>query len=220
MCALLGGEYKDMEIGQHEKRDHNRGRVRCLDAFMVASIVALFAALGVLAAVCVPPVMELQSKVNTGLQEYKVGTEEPSVPTQRQNFAYLEASSSELGNATFKWEPVYYSNRTTVGSNFLFDNDQHWLQPLRTGSYFIYLNLNLTCTYRCSSGLLSVRVGDILSCQVKLHAKSKQESKNCWTVHRLESEKQLLTQMSVDEGGLKDWKLELYGSNLGVFRVD
>ncbi|XP_077461789.1 uncharacterized protein LOC144077726 [Stigmatopora argus] len=220
MCALLGREYKDMDIERHEKRDHSRGRVRCLDACIVVSIIVLYAVLGAVVALSV--LMKLQSKEN---QVYQFGTEEPQGPTsspayKMQNFAFLEAISSELVNSTIKWEPVNYSGGQTVGSNYHFHPDQHWLRPTRAGSYFIYLNLNLTCTYKCSTGVLSVHVGDMLSCQVELLAESKQESKRCWTVQWLDSEKKLLTQMNVPKEGLENWKLELYGSNLGVFHVD
>ncbi|XP_061625482.1 uncharacterized protein LOC133476302 [Phyllopteryx taeniolatus] len=221
MCALLGP--KDMDIECQEKK--GRERVRCLDVCVVVSILVLFAALTVVAAACVPALMKLSSQVDSPLKPFQFATAElrglsPSPAYQMQNFAFLEAVSSKLGNSTVQWDPVHYSAGESVGSNFQFDSKQHLLRPRRAGTYFIYLNLNLTCTYRCSAGLLSVRVGDKLSCQVHLLAESEQESKRCWTVGWLDTNTRLLTHMSVPKEGLQNWKLELNGSNLGMFLVD
>ncbi|XP_061685842.1 uncharacterized protein LOC133506093 [Syngnathoides biaculeatus] len=221
MCLLLGP--KDMDIECQEKKGRDRGR--CLDACVLVSILVLFAALTAMAVVCVPVLMALRSQVGSVLHPFQFAKEElkglsPSPAYKMQKFAFLEAVSSKLVNSTVEWAPVHYSAGESVGSNFNFDSKQHSLWPKRAGTYFIYLNLNLTCTYRCSTGLLSVNVGHKLSCQVHLLAGSEQASKRCWTVGWLDANTQLLTHMSVAKEGLENWKLELTGSNLGMFLVD
>lgn len=118
-----------------------------------------------------------------------------------------------------QWAPVPYGAGNSVGSNFEFDEDQHSLKLLREGTYFMYIDLNLTCTYNCAPGLLSVRVDNKLTCEVELPADSTHVSKKCWTVSQIDEQK-LLTQMTVPKKGLQNWKLELSGSGLGIFLVD
>ncbi|XP_051941029.1 uncharacterized protein LOC127613814 isoform X1 [Hippocampus zosterae] len=223
MCALLGHRPKDMDIECPEKRSRDRGR--CLDVCMLVSILVLFAALTALAVACIPVLMELRSTVDSRLPPFQSAPEElrglASSPAYKmQNFAFLEAVSSKLINSTVQWDPVHYGTEKSIGSKFHFDSKQHSLWPRHAGIYFIYLNLNLTCTYNCNAGLLSVRVGDALSCQVELRAEPLPQSKNCWTVGWLDGNTRLLTHMSIPKEGLQDWKLELTGSNLGMFLVD
>ncbi|XP_061130981.1 uncharacterized protein LOC133151726 isoform X1 [Syngnathus typhle] len=217
MCALLGQTLKDTDIECQENRRRDRGR--CLDVCMVGSILVLYAALAAMAVVCLPVLM---THGDSKLQPYRSANEEQtqSPPYKMQNFAFLEAISSKLVNSTVQWDSVHYGTGKSVGTTFHFDSKQHSLRPRKAGMYFIYLNLNLTCTYNCNAGLLSVNVGDTLSCQVKLLADTPRQSKKCWTVSWLNGDTSLLTQMSVPEEGLQDWKLELNGSNLGIFLVD
>ncbi|XP_077427314.1 uncharacterized protein LOC144055315 [Vanacampus margaritifer] len=222
MCTLLGQLPKDMDMECQQKR--SRDRVRCLDVCVVTSIIVLLAALTAMAAVCVPVLITLQSEVHR-LKVHSGNKGEGSTPTttayKMQNFALLEAISSRLENSNVQWDSVHYGAGKSVGSNFHFDANQHSLSPRHAGTYFIYLNLNLTCTsYNCSAGLFSVHVGDKLSCQVKLQKESLQESKKCWTVSWLDGKTPLLTYMSVPKEGLQNWKLELVGSNLGMFLVE
>lgn len=119
------------------------------------------------------------------------------------------------------WTQVSYSAGKSVGSNFVFNEEQHSLTPVKAGTYFIYIELNLTCTYTCNKGLLSVRVGDKLTCEVELPdmADTTPVSKKCWMVSQLDGQR-LLTQMTVPKEGLENWRLELSGSRLGMFLVD
>ncbi len=121
--------------------------------------------------------------------------------------------------STMQWAPVSYGAGNSVGSNFMFDPDQNSLQPLRVGTYFIYIDLNLTCTYNCSPGILTVRLDNKLTCEVDLPADSTPVSKKCWTVSQIDGQK-LLAQMIVPKEGLREWKLELTGSGFGMFLVD
>lgn len=119
------------------------------------------------------------------------------------------------------WHVVEHGNGTSKGNLFDFDQDHFSLQPKQTGVYFIYVNLNLTCTHRdsCSSGWLTVQVGDKLTCEVDLGSKAARVSKKCWTVSQVNKQK-LLAQMTVPKTGLSNWKLEQKGSGWGMFLVD
>lgn len=136
----------------------------------------------------------------------------------------LSPSAGELNNSTMQWAPVNFDAQTSVGSNFLFDAAQHSLMAKKTGIYFIYIDLNLTCTYKCNGGLLSVSVGDKLTCKVELPEKadSTPVTRKCWTVSELKgnvTEQRLLSQMTVPEKALKYWRLEQSGSGFGMFLV-
>ncbi|XP_077380848.1 uncharacterized protein LOC144020855 [Festucalex cinctus] len=221
MCALLGQRPNDMDIECQQER--SRDRVRCLDVCVVTSIIALFAALTAVAAVCVPVLITLQSKDLPNVHSGNKGEASTPIPTEykMQNFAYLEADSSRLENSNVQWASVHYGAKKSVGSNFHFDANQRSLLPKHAGNYFMYLDLNLTCTSNnCGAGLLSVRVGDKLTCQVNLQKGSLQESKKCWTVSWLDGKTPLLTHMTVPNEGLQDWKLELIGSNLVLLLLD
>lgn len=117
---------------------------------------------------------------------------------------------------------VEHGNGTSKGNLFDFHPDHCSLQPKQAGVYFIYVSLNLTCTLRggCSSGRLTVRVGDQLTCEVDLPSEGVRLSRKCWTVSQVSRRQKLLAQMTVPKAGLNNWKLELRGSGLGMFLVD
>lgn len=123
-----------------------------------------------------------------------------------------------LSNITLKWSSIPYGAGSTVGSNFIFDEEQHSLRPQNEGMYFIYTQLKFTCTHKCKAGHLSIDVGGKLTCQVEFKAGTAPVSKKCWTVAHLDGEK-LLTYMTASNT-LQDWKLEHDGSELGMFLVD
>lgn len=118
-----------------------------------------------------------------------------------------------------QWVPILHGAGTSVGSNFVFDSKQHSLKPVQNGTYFMYVELNLTCTYKCNAGVLTVKVGNELTCKVELPAGTSPVSRKCWTVAPLNNQG-LLTQMTVPQEGFKDWKLELEGSGFGIFLID
>lgn len=116
---------------------------------------------------------------------------------------------------------VEHGNGTSKGSNFDFNPEHYSLKPKQAGTYFIYVKLNLTCTHRgnCSKGRLTVQVGDKLTCEVDLPSNKTHMTENCWIVSQVNNQK-LLTQMTIPENGLNNWKLELKSSGLGMFLVD
>ncbi|XP_044046890.1 uncharacterized protein LOC122873789 [Siniperca chuatsi] len=220
----MGNQNKEMDVESLQKSGRRRGG--CLDIFFFISIMFLFVAVTAMAAGGVIVVMELRSKLESSPPSFEFETSKltgdtPYPAYKMQNFVYLEASSSELKTSTMHWAPVHYANGMSVGSNFLFDSEQNSLKPKRVGTYFIYINLNLTCTYNCSAGLLSVSVDDKLTCEVELPdvVDSTPVSRKCWTVSWINGER-LLTQMTVPEAGLQNWKLELSSSRFGMFLVD
>ncbi|XP_068583274.1 uncharacterized protein [Cebidichthys violaceus] len=220
-CRLMGHQDKEMDVESHQKSGRRR-RGSCLDVFLVVSIIFLFVAVTAGAAGGVMVVMELRSKLESQRPSFVLETSKLSGdatdPTNKiQNFVYLDAISSELKTSTMKWAPADFA----AGSKFLFDTDQHSLKAERAGIYFMYVSLNLTCTYQCNAGLLSVRVADKLTCEVQLPkvSDSTPVSRKCWTVSQLEGQK-LITQMTVPKEGLENWKLELTGSGFGMFLVD
>ncbi|XP_069023619.1 uncharacterized protein [Embiotoca jacksoni] len=209
-----------MDVESLQERGRRRGS--CLDIFLVVSIVVLFVAVTALATGEAMVVMELWSKGDSSSLSARRSnlTPGPSFPAYKmQNFAYLEAISSKLGNSTMKWASVHYGDGTSVGSNFIFNSEQDSLTPEQVGNYFMYLDLKLTCTFKCSAGLLRVQVNDKLTCEVELRPNSTSASKKCWTVSWLDQPK-LITQMTVPKEGLQNWKLELLGSGFGIFLVD
>ncbi|XP_031145096.1 uncharacterized protein LOC116042829 [Sander lucioperca] len=218
----MGHQDKEMDIESLQNSGRRRGS--CLDVFLVGSIICLFVTVAAVAAGGLMVVMELRSELQSKLPrthgEFEKSKLSGDPAYKMENFAYLQAISSELKNSTMPWAPVHYATRESVGSNFLFDAKQHWLKAEQEGTYFIYIELNLTCIYDCNAGIVSVNVGDKLTCEVELPAvaDSKPVSRKCWTVSQLNGQK-LFTQMIVPKG-LQDWKLELSSSKFGMFLVD
>lgn len=119
-----------------------------------------------------------------------------------------------------RWASIAHGEGASVGSNFIFNEDQNTLMPKYKGTYFMYINMNLTCTHKCSAGILRVKVGDKLNCEIELPvvADNRTVNKQCWTVKTFDSER-LLAQMTVPKEGLENWKLEL-SSGWGMFLVN
>lgn len=213
-----------MDVESLQKSGRRRGS--CLDVFLVVSIIFLFVAVGALAVGEAMLLMGVRPKLDSKLPSFEYLNSQLTTPTpdpayKMQNFAYLRAASSELKTSNMQWEQVYYGPRNSVGSNFEFDKNQHSLKPVRDGSYFMYIDLNLTCTSpECMPGMLSVRVNDKLTCEVEVPAETNSVSRKCWTVSWIEGQKKLFTQITVSAGDLKDWKLELSSSGFGMFLVD
>ncbi|KAM7418833.1 hypothetical protein PAMA_016115 [Pampus argenteus] len=220
---LTGQQMTEMDIESLQHSERRRGG--CWDVFLVTSITFLFIAVTVVAASGVIFVMDLRSKVDSFRPSLQIGSSKltentPSSEYKMQNFAYLEANSSKLRNHTMRWASVKYGTGNTVGNNFIFDTEKQSLEIKQAGTYFMYMDLSLTCTGECTAGLLTVQLSDKLTCQVQLPAADPTPvSKKCWTVNWLEESTQLLAQMTVPKE-LKNWKLELNSSKFGMFLVD
>ncbi|CAK6968375.1 uncharacterized protein LOC128366209 [Scomber scombrus] len=214
----------EMDTESLQKRERRRGS--CLDVFLVVSIIFLFAAVVAVAAGGVVVMMELRSKVDSSFPSSEsmsstLTGDTPSPAYKMQDCAYLDFTSSELKNYTMSLRTVKYGSGESVGSKFIFDSNKQSLQVKRTGTYFIYIDLKLTCTGICNTGLLSVHLGKELTCEVELSAEDPTpKSRKCWTVSQMEEKTQLLAQMTIPKEGLKNWKLERNSSKFGVFLVD
>lgn len=220
----MGNQDKQMDEESLQKSGSRRGR--CLDTFLVVSIIFLSVAVIALAAGGVICVMKLTSELNSRTPAYQGPTDSTADNYQTykmQNFAYLRAVESKLKTGNMALEAFSYGDGMSVGSNFEFNPIQYSLKIKKEGTYFIYTDLNFTCTNICPKGVVTVSVSDKLTCEVELPERSEPSatpvSKRCWTVARIEPEK-LHTQMTVPETGFSNWLLELKGSGLGVFLVD
>ncbi|XP_058496958.1 uncharacterized protein LOC131467204 [Solea solea] len=214
---------REMDVESLQKTDSRRGS--CLHVFLVVSIVFLFVAVAGLAAGGVMFALDVRSKLKPfevlpPTAERLTGPA-PYPEYKMQKFAFLEAKSVELKNSTMHWHPVHYGAAVSVGTNFLFDPAQQSLKPHQEGTYFMYMELNVTCTFNCSPGLLSVSVGDKLTCNLRLPAttNSAPVSKKCWAVSQMNGKK-LVMQMTVHGEAMRYWRLESTGSGFGMFLVD
>ncbi|CAJ1053189.1 uncharacterized protein LOC117815251 [Xyrichtys novacula] len=214
-----------MDTESLQSSDRRRGR--CLDIFLVVSNIFLFVALIAVAAGGVMCVIELRSKIETSrppvLGNPSKSKGDPLYQTYKMNnFAYLETRSDSLRTGPMFFKSVPYGEGTSVGSNFVFDGERSLLAS-KQGTYFIYIELNIICSHICSAGVLSVSVGDKLTCKVELPERLTEGptpvSKRCWTVTQLSNDK-LSTRMTVSDTGLKNWTMEPKGSGLGMFLVD
>lgn len=218
----MGQQAKDVDVEALQERSPQRGR--CLDNFLVMSISFLFVATTALAVGGAMVVMELRANMKSlgsppSVETHQKLTGDASSPVYKmEKFAYIRAKNSKLENSTMQWANISHGAGTSLGSNFVFDSVQHSLKPVQDGTYFMYVELNLTCTSICNAGVLTVKVGDELTCKVELPAGILPVSRKCWTVTRLRNQR-LLTQMTVQKG-LEDWKLELGGSGFGIFLID
>lgn len=219
----MGQQTKEVDTESLQERSPRRGR--CLDNFLVMSIAFLFAAMTVLTVGGVMAVMQLRSEVKSlspisSLERSELLKGDASSPVYKmEKFAYLSAGSSKLENSTMKWIITSYGEGTSVGNGFDFNQAQHSLKPHQNGTYFMYLDLHFSCTFKCKPGVVTVSVRDELTCKVELPENSTSVSRKCWTVQRLQS-KGLLAQMTVPKEGMDYWKLELQGSGFGIFLID
>uniref|UniRef100_A0A1A8FK27 TNF family profile domain-containing protein n=1 Tax=Nothobranchius korthausae TaxID=1143690 RepID=A0A1A8FK27_9TELE len=220
----MGQENNTADVESLQKSGRRSGS--CLNAFLITSIVVLFASVAALAAFGVMAVKELQSKLDvprrvseSELFEKMSGAQQPSVTFNMEKFAYLEAMKCSLKNGTMEWADVKYGVGSSIGSKFVFDSHQMSLKPQQSGVYFMYIEVKIMCTSRCNTSVVHLNVSNKLTCDVELPSHKKSVSKKCWTVSTLENEG-LITQMRVPDKGFQDWKLDLKNSGLGLFLID
>ncbi|KAF7643647.1 hypothetical protein LDENG_00235790 [Lucifuga dentata] len=220
----MGHQLEDMDAESLQHSDKRRRS--CLEVFLVMSIIFLYVAVATVTAAGVIVITELRSKLEHPRPVFegtlaKLTGDTSSPAYKMQNFAYLEATSSELRNFSMPLTPVLYGAGMSVGGHFHFNQAQHSLQPTQEGTYFMYLDLTVTCISQCSAGVLTVRLGEKLTCKMNLPATAETPvSRKCWTVSWMDGQTPLVTQMTVSEKGLENWKLEVSKSGLGMFLVD
>lgn len=134
--------------------------------------------------------------------------------------------TGELKDGTMHLSPIHYGPGDTVGSRFGYIGKQQALEVKQDGTYFMYLELNLTCRSVCESRGLTVGLHtseDQLTCHVELPATevTLPVTKRCWTVKQVHRESgRFVAGMTLSEKGPSNWQLERNGSGVGMFLVD
>ncbi|XP_059902686.1 uncharacterized protein LOC132453759 [Gadus macrocephalus] len=196
-------------------------RVRCLDAFLVVSIVLLFAAVGVLT---VGLFFGTKAETASSPQPYA-----SDVGDKMQNVAYLKPHLRNLENGTMRWTAVSRGAGNSVGSLFDFNPDHHSIRTTRDGQYFIYIELKLNCstTPVCDAGRFTVSIGDSrdsrdsrLTCNFELPEwkETTPVYRKCWQVTRMDKEMRLVTQMTAQQQ-LNKWTIDVAASEQGIYLV-
>ncbi|XP_038834912.1 uncharacterized protein LOC120032802 [Salvelinus namaycush] len=217
-----------------ESQKSARPRGRCLDVFLVGSIVLLFLTVATVVVLGTLALVKLRSEIGVkpsvvdmqGTSETHHGVPRPLTAYKMQNVAYVQLTSAELENSTMSWAQVEHGQESSVGDQYRYNPQQHTLQTKQDGLYFLYLDLQLTCTAKCKRGTLVVQIeshrNEKLTCQVELPEWSVSNpvttvTRKCWRVTRLDSKSQLMGHMVVQEAQDTFWKLVLNGSGMGVF---
>ncbi|CAN9510071.1 unnamed protein product [Ophioblennius macclurei] len=194
-------------------------RRECLDAFFTFSIIFLLVALTTVTVCGGMVLMELKKSNGTVSESWH---QDPSRQTYKtENFVYLATTSSDLTHDfTMQLKEISFGEGTSVGSIFDFNQDRHSLTLNQEGNYFMYVLINATCTMdHCDGGDLSAKVGEKLTCEVKLPSTNKRfVTRQCWTV-TLMPKHALIAQVNVPKGGLQHWKLDA-SSGIGMFRIN
>ncbi|KAL0202308.1 hypothetical protein M9458_000326, partial [Cirrhinus mrigala] len=132
-----------------------------------------------------------------------------------------------LKSGVMEWESFQYGTEQTIGSLYSYDEKQNVLDVKESGSYFLYVQLNFSCTGGCSTGQFTVTFYNQysmkeLTCSVSLPKSSHEtpHSQTCWRVVTFTENKNRLIAKSHREGTLGNWKLELNDSGFGMFLVD
>ncbi|XP_027008779.2 uncharacterized protein LOC113646613 [Tachysurus fulvidraco] len=208
-----------------------RQRSRCLDVFLLCSVITLFvmvlsgAALGFWVIKDLRAEMKPHIDLPDGMKSSIISDIPKTIEStyKVQNFAYFTPKNSEVKNASMLWEPMKYLNSSTIGSSYSFDSTNGVLKVNRDASYFLYIQLNLTCVHRCGQGTLSVtfasdKDNELLTCSIHLSAIT--IVKKCWTVIPHLSKG---TQLNARMHGFvapRGWSLDLNHSGFGMFLID
>ncbi|XP_066510755.1 uncharacterized protein [Hoplias malabaricus] len=214
LILILTMSTKDLESGENGAA---RSGCRRMDACLISAVLVLFALFIAALAGALFFALKLQSQMNSLREpdgEYKAGSS-----------AYLRATNSEVKSGVMEWESIQYGKGSTVGSKFSYHSDHHSLKVNKAGSYFLYVQLNLTCNHQCESGSLDIIFEDntknqLLQCTVDLPKNNQPVAHKCWDViPHLVKGSRLLARIS-SQTDLKNWVLGLNSSGFGMFLVD
>ncbi|KAF7689217.1 uncharacterized protein LOC124377838 [Silurus meridionalis] len=213
-------------------------RSRCMDLFLLGSVITLFIMLLSGAALGFWVVKDLRARTESltrnaepiiaGLSQHRGGVPDLGPSYKMENFAYLNTDSSELKNGSMLWHPIKYGNTTSVGKRYEYISNQGVLKMKQEGTYFLYAQLNLTCTGPCANGSLSIIFNDEnlteqLYCSIHLHLPKTPSGhlvEKCWTVMpRVAANTRLMARMHARVVP-KAWRLDLNHSGFGIFLVD
>ncbi|KAK2909520.1 hypothetical protein Q8A67_005357 [Cirrhinus molitorella] len=207
-----------------------RSRSRYLDTFLTVSVIALFFMFMVALAGALYFAKHIEDKISeqTPSKDSLIAQlPETGSAYKMQNFAHLRATESELKSGVMAWETFAYGKGRSIGSLYSFDKKQNVLDVKESGSYFLYVQLNFSCTGRCPSGQFTVTFYNQhnikeLTCSVSLPEWSEEtpQSQTCWRVVTfLENQNRLFAKSTINVT-LDNWKLELNDSGFGMFLVD
>lgn len=125
------------------------------------------------------------------------------------------------------WESIPYGKGHTVGSLYTYDENQKVLNVKESGSYFLYVQLSLSCKADCQSGQFTVSFENQnnmkeLTCTVSLPDGNRKEpvSRTCWRVVTFPENGNRLLAKSEFQNTLDNWALEMNDSGFGMFLVD
>lgn len=128
-------------------------------------------------------------------------------------------------NGSMEWESIAYGKSDTVGSRYSYNSNHHALTMKQEGTYFLYTQLQLSCTGICGNGSLSItfegeQTRELLSCSVQM--KSHKTSVNkCWTVvPHIPAKSRLMARMHTSFPPGTSLSLDPDHSGFGVFLVD
>ncbi|KAA0721710.1 hypothetical protein E1301_Tti021371 [Triplophysa tibetana] len=214
-----------------ESQSAARPRGRCLDTFLITSVVALFVMFLAGLGGALLFARHLESQMNarrTPKSSGQVGDIPSGNSYKGQNFAYLRATNSELKDGVMMWEPIKHGDTQSLGALYDYKNNKRVLEVAASGSYFLYVQLNFSCMHICPAARFTVKFKDQsantrLTCSVSMPNGTQPVSHTCWSVVTLsEKGSQLLAgsefiEFSEPSG---NWKLELNDSGFGMFRVD
>ncbi|KAF4118026.1 hypothetical protein G5714_000077 [Onychostoma macrolepis] len=212
-----------------------RPRSRYLDTFLTVSVIALFFMFMVTLAGALYFAKHIEDEINARATRHVDGVTDSLVASIRdsgnaykmQNFAYLRATESELKTGVMAWEPFAFGKGQTIGSLYSYEKKQNVLNINESGSYFLYVQLNFSCSGQCPSGQFTVifsnkHNSEELTCTVLLPEWSKEmpHTQTCWRIVTFPENENRLMAKSQIKGTLDNWKLEMNDSGFGMFLVD
>ncbi|XP_077054701.1 uncharacterized protein LOC143706564 [Siphateles boraxobius] len=215
----------------------SRSRGRCLDTFLIVSVIALFVMFAVALAGALWFAKHIENEINgrkprESESEASTGSRianfaDTGNAYKMQNFAFLRPIKSELTSENMAWEGIAYGKAHTIGSLYSYDKSQKALDVKNSGSYFLYVQLSLSCNGICSPGQFTVSFynhlnSKVLSCTVSLPEESGTDpiSQTCWHVVTFTENGKRLMAKSEIQGSLGDWRLQVNNSGFGMFLVD
>ncbi|ROL54825.1 hypothetical protein DPX16_23277 [Anabarilius grahami] len=211
-----------------------RSRSRCLDTFLTVSVIALFVMFAIALAGALWFAKHIENEINERKTRQLDGSADllvapmPVSAYKMQNFAYLRAIESELKSENvMAWESIQYGKGHTVGSLYTYDENQKVLNVKESGSYFLYVQLSLSCKGICQPGQFTVSFYNLLNrkeltCTVSLPDGNGNEPvrRTCWRVVTFPENGNRLMAKSEIQGKLDNWTLEMNDSGFGMFLVD
>ncbi|XP_035253010.1 uncharacterized protein LOC118216099 [Anguilla anguilla] len=205
---------------------------RCLHAFLITSVITLFVLLFGVTVTAALFIRQIQTELLALSNETHGHTERTAYADMLKsehkvkNFAFLRAKSGGLEDETMDW------HAEAVGSGFTYYEQQRTLQPQRSGSYLLYLDLALRCTANklrnCSSVTVTVTVqgtDSLLECRATGAGAGASTGTRqglpvkCWTVVQLKPQQRLVAVMEA-RGNTPNWELVTVRSGMGMFLVD